>query len=176
MAKTKLCPKCGEEKSLTKYSKHKRSKDGLQYWCKACSNKHREDNKDRHKEYQKEWRKNNKEYNKKWQSENREHRKEYLKKWESENRELRYARNAERRAQKLNATPDWLTEDHHKEIQQFYWLAKDLQAVTGETYHVDHIVPLKSETVCGLHVPWNLQVLPADVNIAKKNRYWPDMW
>lgn len=74
-----------------------------------------------------------------------------------------------RRADKISATPPWLTEEQKEAMSEFYWLARDLFCVTGQNYHVDHIVPLKGKTVCGLHVPWNLQVLPADVNIAKSN-------
>ena len=81
---------------------------------------------------------------------------------------------ARRRSYKLKATPDWLTQEQLEDIKNFYWLAQDLKLVTGETYHVDHIVPLKGKSICGLHVPWNLQVLPADINLSKGNHYAND--
>ena len=68
------------------------------------------------------------------------------------------------------ATPKWLTPEQRKQIVDIYEHMRDCRVVTGEDYHVDHIVPLRGENVCGLHVPWNLQVLPACVNMAKSNQ------
>lgn len=91
--------------------------------------------------------------------------------WKKNNPDKVCAEASKRRARKLNATPPWLTEDQQKAIVEVYTHARDCELVSGESYHVDHIIPLQGKNVCGLHVPWNLQVLPADVNIAKGNRY-----
>jgi len=76
---------------------------------------------------------------------------------------------ASRRALILNATPKWLTSEQILEMSKFW-----TQCPQGK--HVDHIVPLKGKTVCGLHVPWNLQYLSSNENMSKGNRYWPDNW
>lgn len=79
-------------------------------------------------------------------------------------------RAAKRRAAKLKALPKWLTKEQLAEIKELYEIARMFRLYTGEDYHVDHIVPLQGENVCGLHVPWNLQVIPAKENLSKSNK------
>ncbi len=79
---------------------------------------------------------------------------------------------AKRRAAKLNATPAWADKSA---INKIYKEAELLSLRSGAAYHVDHIVPLISDVVCGLHVENNLQVLTAAQNTSKGNRWWPDM-
>jgi hypothetical protein len=162
----KVCTKCGENKLLTDYytNRDRNGKPRLRSDCKVCVGKSRADFHQKNREKLRD-------KSKKYYAKNRESCKAQQKTWRDVNLPSRLARNTKRRALKINATPSWLTEEHNNEIQQFYWLAKDLQAITGETYHVDHIVPLKGENVCGLHVPWNLQVLPADINLSKGNKH-----
>ena len=95
----------------------------------------------------------------------------YIAQWARENRSKRAAVEAKRRAAKITGTPMWA--DLTK-IQEFYATAEALNMWTGEWYHVDHIVPLRGRTVCGLHTEANLQILPGKDNISKSNRHWPD--
>lgn len=60
-----------------------------------------------------------------------------------------------------NATPPWVD---RAELKRIYELAAWLGM------QVDHIHPLKGRNFCGLHVPWNLQLLTASENAAKGNR------
>lgn len=68
------------------------------------------------------------------------------------------------RAKKLNATPKWLSKDQHEEMRLFYIKAKNLNM------EVDHIIPINGSNVCGLHVPWNLQLLTRQENASKSNK------
>lgn len=72
------------------------------------------------------------------------------------------------RARQLSATPSWL---NAKDFESIYTKAKEMTLQTGVPHHVDHIVPLKHDLVCGLHVPWNLQIITATANQRKKNFY-----
>ena len=75
-----------------------------------------------------------------------------------------------RRRRFRDATPKWLTDAQKMEIRLKYRLAIELSRLTGERHAVDHVIPLHGETVCGLHVPWNLQVLTQKDNLLKYNK------
>ena len=161
----RLCKNCGTELSDTK-RKHA-------VFCDIKCKKQAE-HKRRMSDPKK--RKKNIERAKEWRSKNNDQAKAQIASWQRLNKAR--CREIGRRysLSKRRACPPWLSESHIKEIETLYWLASDLKSVTGETYHVDHIVPLLSDHVCGLHVPWNLQVLPEDVNLSKGNRSWPSGW
>ena len=180
--KYKTCTKCGNEKLLIDFYGDKRARDGKQSCCKVCHKAGRQteevkarrratyDPTKRKEAYQK--RKDRAlARNREYYRENKERKLSYGKKHYQQNKSKYAEYTRTRQAKILQRTPDWLSEDHKAELQDFYWLAKDLTAVSGETYHVDHIVPLQGDNVCGLHVPWNLQILPADINLSKGNRY-----
>ena len=78
---------------------------------------------------------------------------------------------AKRRAAILKRTPAWLSNDDKREIELIYKIAARVSKETGIKYHVDHKVPLQGETVCGLHVPDNLQLLKAFDNLSKGNNH-----
>jgi len=75
---------------------------------------------------------------------------------------------SKRNAKKHQATPRWAELD---QIEELYAEAARLSQETGESYHVDHIVPLQSDVVCGLHCLDNLQILTAEDNLSKNNKF-----
>ena len=163
----KHCWKCNSDKQKEEFGSNKAKADGLSTECKSCKRQQDREYAARNREVARkrasEWYYNNYEYA-------LEKNKEYSKKWLQSNLDKHSAYEAKRRATKLKATPKWLSESHLLQIQCKYSLSKMLSKETGKLHHVDHIVPLKSKIVCGLHVPWNLRVIPALENLRKSNK------
>jgi hypothetical protein len=112
----------------------------------------------------------------------RTQQRECMRRWRDANRETARARNrahyaanrlpylnraALERAGSERAAPKWLTAQHWQEIAEVYAMAQRLTVVTGVLHVVDHVWPLKGDISCGLHVPWNLQVVTHAFNVAK---------
>ena len=106
-----------------------------------------------------------------WREANREQHNAANRDWNSRNQHVKTALEGKRRAAKLLRTPKWLTADDLFMIEEAYHLAKLRTELLGIQYHVDHILPLQGKKVSGLHVPANLQVIPAKENLKKSNRH-----
>lgn len=91
--------------------------------------------------------------------------------WANIPKHIRNSVNGERNATKAKATPPWLTAQDRADIAAVYAQAATKSASSGVAYEVDHIVPLRSKVVCGLHVAWNLQVITATANRTKSNLF-----
>jgi hypothetical protein len=108
---------------------------------------------------------------KKYREANAEKVAERCKKYRKKNPAI-FSYHANKRAlAKIQRTPQWLTEFDLLKIKCMYQLAAMRTKESGQDWHVDHIIPLRGKLVSGLHVPDNLQVIPATENRQKKNAY-----
>lgn len=107
-----------------------------------------------------------------WRAANKAKVKEYNADYLQSNRAAQNARVMQRHAAKRNAVPGWANKERMAEI---YARAARVSMELGQRFDVDHIVPLQSQLVCGLHVEANLQILDYQSNLRKGNRVWPDM-
>lgn len=110
------------------------------------------------------------EYAKKFRAENKEYFQKYEYQYFIENKAKIYAKMARRRALKKHATVAWA---NHEKILEIYRQCVRLSEETGIEHHVDHIIPLTSKFICGLHVETNLQILTASENSSKLNKFIP---
>lgn len=185
---TKICKHCGECKPTDAFNKKIGGSHGVRAMCKKC-------------QYAdgKRWQKSHAALSEAQVERLRESRRTYEAKRKDrgrrEERQIFYLANRERLnaralvyakqnpqvyaarammriAIKKKATPPW---SETEKIVTLYEQAAQLRNETGIAWHVDHIVPLNSPTVCGLHVFANLQVITATKNLSKSNTYWPDM-
>jgi hypothetical protein len=175
------CHRCGI-KFIPNGSRHfycgtRKEKSGCawlvyQEQAKKAKEKYYEANKSLVKQRVAEWQKAHPQKVCEYGSQNRERYREYhqirRREYKSRNRGKVNAGTAKRFAAKLMATPKWV---NLKAIRKIYEQACAMSLQTGIPHHVDHIIPLRSKTVCGLHVEWNLQILDALSNTKKLNKY-----
>lgn len=188
----KACNKCLTSKSFDQFHKNKRSPDGHDHRCKGCrktiDSVRYGINKDAITTRNKNYNSLNLEKVKarlakysasdaeklrkqKYTDENREKVRATKRAYKLRNVDKRRADKAKRRALQLLAMPKWAD---ICAIKSIYEEAKALSDLLGETYHVDHIVPLRGRTVCGLHVHFNLQPIRAIDNVRKGNKLLDD--
>lgn len=142
----KKCNHCDEVKAFSEFRKKSDTRDGYQPNCRDCANRICKANRPQYKA----------------------RIDATYRVWCTANRDKRTATSAKRRAKKLQATPSWAD---HEAISAVYSEAQRLQALLGVPLHVDHVVPLQGELVCGLHVETNLQIIPATLNRKKSNKF-----
>ncbi|MNK79523.1 hypothetical protein D3C87_991910 [compost metagenome] len=183
----KTCRACGVEKPRGEFYAHSDMADGLKGECKECTKARtkaryfadHEANKEYHRQRyasgakppQVVSKEKRREYNASKYQRNREKILAGVKKYQSENRAAANARKKAYKETKRGATPKWLTDHDKLVIEQKYLLAGIHGWVTGMKWHVDHVIPLRGATVSGLHVSDNLQVILAEENLTKSNRF-----
>jgi hypothetical protein len=190
----KTCTRCKENKPITLFSLQKAGKDGICSICKSCIKLSDHDRRLRNREsllikereryladpkkYSEAVMKSARKHRVKTRERGRRYAQANRAKINEQNRErhkvkphLKRSTRRKRDATKLSATPSWLTKDHNNQINSLHEIAINLQKEDGILRHIDHIIPLVNKDVCGLHVPWNLQILTINENCCKKNRF-----
>lgn len=96
--------------------------------------------------------------------------------WAARNRDCLQANGSLRRARKRQSASLVLSSDSKRQLRAIFNEARSLTADAGVPYEVDHQIPLAHPLVCGLHVPWNLQVITRTANREKHNHFDPCEW
>ena len=158
----KKCSKCGVIKSLKDgFYEKLHGRDGYEPTCKSCflekNKRWLKDNLDRHSEL-----------TARWYEQNKEKHLENSKKFYSSNKKRKLVDYYRREERTNRATPDWVAKN---ELIAIFKEAENLSSERGEPFEVDHIVPLYHKQVCGLNVPWNLQIISRTANRRKGNKF-----
>lgn len=173
----KICITCKEEKCLNEFPNRVDSKDGKRNDCRVCKRKkdtsRYHSNPDAAKEVTARlslWRES-------WTDEKREQNRERCRKYAKENKHKGLANVRRRQARLKQAHPAWAEDEFEKFcIDEIYHLSRLRTEMLEIKFNVDHVVPLTSKFVCGLHCVSNLSIEEESKNKAKNNRWWPDMW
>ena len=174
----KLCASCKVNQPTSNF---RWAKTRFESWCKECKSKHRKEyyqaNKDKEKlratqhHYNTYAKKREHKVKKaiEWVKNNPDKYKVNAKKCYERTKLKRFAYQALARAKRRNAVPKWFN-SIKEDVQKIYIEARTKTLETGIPHEVDHIIPLVSEYVCGLHVPNNLRVVTRYENRSKQNK------
>jgi len=99
-----------------------------------------------------------------------EHKRTYRANYYERNPDWKKTDTSFRRKRHKVATPKWLTAEEKRQIKALYLKAMEMTRITGVACVVDHIVPLRGKSVSGLNVPWNLEIMTREANLAKSNK------
>ena len=154
----KRCCTCKIEQEEDNFHKNKSS-------CKTCRKLERKKSYENRKavDYQ-----GLLEYNRQWALDNPEKNREHKKRWNQLNVDKCRVICNKRYSYAKQSRPEWANKFF---IEEAYELAQRRSKLFGTQWEVDHIIPIKGKDVCGLHVEYNLQVLPRSINASKQNRY-----
>lgn len=140
--------------------------------------RYRDANKEKIAEQQKNWREKNEKYGKEYYEKNKErilecnrtnpNTKEHRRRWNTSNKGHKLFLTRMRQKKIKQATPFWACLD---DIREFYIICQKLTEETNIPHHVDHIIPISNDLVCGLHIASNLQILTKSENLTKGNKF-----
>ena len=190
----KVCVVCNNSKPLSEFYKRKDSPDGYRNDCKDCRKttslknhyadheagkerlrqayeKRKAANPNLSAEIYARYRESSLEHSRLAYQANAEERKAKQRLWSKTNRGIANALGRRYKLKKAKATPLWLTPEQLYNMQCTYKVAAQLSETSSQKWHVDHIVPIRGKDVCGLHVPWNLQVVAQTENRRKSNTF-----
>tara|TARA_R110000868_G_scaffold95713_7_gene263090 strand:+ start:86 stop:655 length:570 start_codon:yes stop_codon:yes gene_type:complete len=184
MTMRKVCTGCKADKPLSEFSRQAKSPDGHRTKCKACTKVenanwyllNREDKLAQNKKWAIENREAKNALSRKYQKQRKSYYSAHNKEWHKKHkddpvfRERVRTKSRNRLVRVRRATPSWISAIEAAQMQEFYDIAKARSMQTGERYEVDHIIPLGGFMVSGLHVPWNLQIIREEENLAKGTR------